>query len=346
MDMPPVKGERLAMNLLTSKSDIAVEKLAAPRYGKPFIDFLVNLSSQKELLTFCLMVLTPGVIFMEHFVLPNHIGPSLYIFLLICFCMLFQSQGYIVFIASTFAVLRYMSYSDNFSEHTWWMLGSILIFYNVLGLFTQSLVKILQSAQATELQSIYSLLQTIQMRDHYTAQHSRNVAEKSVWIAQELNMYQDFQQNLYIAGLLHDIGKIAIPDAILTKPDRLTLTEFVEIKKHPQLGMDLLQHAPIMRHQTIRDAILYHHERYDGNGYPSGLRGEEIPLSARIMAIADTYDAMTTNRVYQRKRSPEEAMRVIRENAGTQFDPKLVAAFAKLMDEKVPELRKVVSLHS
>lgn len=333
------------MTPLPWSKDIEVEKIAAPSYGVPIVDSVMFLADKKELLTFLLVLLTPIVFFIEHFIIPNHVGPELYLFLLFGFGLLFQKKIYIILLANIFVTLRYYTYSLGFTENSWMYLGFLIVFYNLVGVFSLSGLKILQEARSTEMKSIYSLLQTIQMRDQYTAQHSRNVAEKSVWIAREMNLYGEFQQNLYIAGLLHDIGKIAIPDSILIKPDSLTINEYVEIKKHPQLGMDLLRHAPVMRNQTIRDAILYHHERYDGNGYPSGLRGEEIPLSARIMAIADTYDAMTTNRVYQRKRTPEDALRIIEENAGTQFDPKIVDTFSKLMNEKMPELRKVVSFN-
>ncbi len=332
------------MNVFKIRDEIEVEKIAAPRYGVAVIDAVLSMADRKELLTFLLVLFSPVVFWMEHTVIPNHIGPDLYYVLIFGYSLLFDRRIYIFLLSLIFVGLRYYTYSAAFTSHDWLMLALFFILYTGIGIFSVSALKILQEARSTEMKSIYSLLQTIQMRDHYTAQHSRNVAEKSVWIAQQMNLYSEFQQNLYIAGLLHDIGKIAIPDSILIKPDSLTVQEYIEIKKHPQLGMDLLQHAPVMRNQTIRDAILYHHERYDGNGYPVGLIGDQIPLSARIMAIADTYDAMTTNRVYQRKRSPEEAIRIIKENAGTQFDPKIVDAFTVMMKNKLPEMRKVVSL--
>lgn len=332
------------MNSFISRTDLEVEKIAAPRYGVVLIDAILSFAERKELLTFLLVLFTPIVFWVEHVLIPDHMGPELYYVLIFGYSLLFNRRIYIFLMAVIFIGLRYYTYSEAFTSHNLSMLAITSALYIGIGVFSLSALKILQEARSTEMKSIYSLLQTIQMRDHYTAQHSRNVAEKSVWIAKELNLYAEFQQNLYVAGLLHDIGKIAIPDAILIKPDSLTVQEYSEIKKHPQLGMDLLQHAPVMRNQTIRDAILYHHERFDGNGYPTGLIGEEIPLSARIMAIADTYDAMTTNRVYQRKRSPEEALRIIKENAGTQFDPKLVTAFTTIMQKKLPEMRNVVSM--
>lgn len=332
------------MTPLPWKNELEIEKIAAPSYGVPIVDSVMILAEKKELLTFLLVLLTPISFYVEHLIFPNHMGPSLYLFLLFGFSLLFHKKRYIILLAVVFATLRYFTYSFSFTQHSWMTLLIITLFYCLVGLFSLSGLKILQEARSTEMKSIYSLLQTIQMRDHYTAQHSRNVAEKSVWLAKEMNLNAEFQQNLYIAGLLHDIGKIGIPDSILIKPETLTISEYIEIKKHPQLGMDLLKHAPVMRNQLIRDAILYHHERFDGNGYPSGLKGEEIPLAARIMAIADTYDAMTTNRVYQRKRSGEEAMRLIKENAGSQFDPKLVEVFVDLMKAKLPEMNKVVSI--
>ena len=145
-----------------------------------------------------------------------------------------------------------------------------------------------------------------------------------------------FYGNILLAAPMHDIGKIKIPDAILNKPGRLTSEEFEVMKKHADFGADIIQKT--MRDVEEEDYYIvalniarYHHERYDGGGYPSGLKGEDIPLEARIMALADVYDALVSKRVYKDAYSKEESLRIIEENIGTQFDPHLGRLFLKCL---------------
>ncbi|MGO5010662.1 HD-GYP domain-containing protein [Niallia sp. Sow4_A1] len=181
----------------------------------------------------------------------------------------------------------------------------------------------------SQLMTIFTLAKMIDMRDPYTAYHSKNVAFYSREIAKEMKLPKKVWKQLYTGGLLHDIGKIGVADSIINKPGKLTDEEFEIIKQHTTLGYDLMKNIPRFKKIGILDMVLYHHERYDGKGYPEGLKGNEIPLVARIMAVADTFDAMTTNRVYRGKRNIDEAIKEIENNKEKQFDPIVVDAFLK-----------------
>jgi len=179
-----------------------------------------------------------------------------------------------------------------------------------------------------------TLAQSLDARDKYTAFHSKNVAYYSYEIAQAIHLSQKECDHLYLGGLLHDIGKIGIPESILNKPSKLTLEEFEIIKEHPQIGYDMLQHVPAFRENSILDMVLHHHERYDGKGYPHGLRGEEIPLVARIMAVADSFDAMTSKRAYRNVKEMDYAINEIRNGKQSQFDPNIADVFLELIDQE------------
>ena len=167
-----------------------------------------------------------------------------------------------------------------------------------------------------------ALAATIDAKDAYTGRHSDRVANLSQEIALRSGLLREDQiRNIHLAGMLHDIGKIAVPEHILTKPGKVTEEEFNELKKHPKKGADILK--GIKRLDEISTAILTHHERYDGKGYPRGLAGEDIPLAGRIICLADSFDAMASNRPY-RNALPMEIVRAeIEKGAGTQFDPRL-----------------------
>lgn len=170
-----------------------------------------------------------------------------------------------------------------------------------------------------------ALVTAVDKRDHYTRRHSEDVTEYSLMIAQQLGLSQDTMRTLRLAGLLHDLGKIAIPDAILRKPSALTDEEFDLMKQHPVYGWLIVSAIPSLS-ETL-PAIRHHHERYDGRGYPDSLAGEEIPLLGRLMAVADSYSAMTTDRPYRKGMPPSQAVDQLRKGAGTQFDPVMVEAF-------------------
>jgi HD-GYP domain-containing protein (c-di-GMP phosphodiesterase class II) len=177
------------------------------------------------------------------------------------------------------------------------------------------------------LYTVQTLADAIDIKDPVTSGHSRRVTQLSLAIYDELNDIPEERRYIELAGLLHDVGKIGIREEVLMKPGSLTPEEFKHMEEHPTIGYHLLKGPRFLR--KILPAVLYNQERYDGKGYPKGLKGEEIPLSARIIAVADAFDAMTNDRPYRKALSVEEALEEIRKNSGTQFDPKVVEAFFK-----------------
>ena len=178
---------------------------------------------------------------------------------------------------------------------------------------------------------VKSLVQAIEAKDPYTRGHSERVNNYCMLIANELGLDEENKKALHWASILHDIGKIGIPEAILNKPTGLSDSEYGIIKTHPKKGAEILKHIEQLSDSI--DGILFHHERYDGKGYAAGLKGSEIPLEARIIAVADTFDAITSNRAYRDANAHEEAMKIIREVKGTQLDPDIVAVIDKLYQE-------------
>lgn len=177
--------------------------------------------------------------------------------------------------------------------------------------------------------TLKSLISSVQVRDHYTEQHSQRVTDMSLKIAVQLNCSTKEMESLKIAGILHDVGKIAVPDSILLKPDKLTAEEFMIIKNHPTIGENILR--PVMLLEKERKIIQCHHERWDGKGYPLGLAGTDIPYLARILAVADSFDAMTNNRPYRPAMPIEKAIDELLKNKNTQFDADIVNAFVKIL---------------
>lgn len=189
--------------------------------------------------------------------------------------------------------------------------------------------KLYNELRDSYLETVRALAEAIEAKDPYTRGHSERVARYTTLIAREMGISSQLLELLNIAGILHDVGKIGVRESVLLKPDRLTEEEFTEIKKHAVQG-DIIC-SPIKFLQPVRSAIRSHHEWYAGGGYPDGLRGEEIPLIARIMALADAFDAMTTERKYRPALPLQEAVRRIREAEGIQFDPRVVEAFERLV---------------
>ncbi len=181
--------------------------------------------------------------------------------------------------------------------------------------------------------TIYALTAAIDAKDHYTFGHSQKVAEYATVLASKLSLDKSHVELIQEAGLLHDIGKIGIPEHILTKTGRLTNEEFDIVKQHVEMSITIIKHLPSMNH--VIPAVIGHHERWDGKGYPRGLRCENIPLAARCLAIADAFDAMTSNRPYRKGLSVTAALTEIENNIGTQFDPLLANIFVKLVKEGV-----------
>lgn len=185
-----------------------------------------------------------------------------------------------------------------------------------------------ESVYNNVLDTFKSLLTSIQVRDHYTEEHCSRVAELSVKIANAMHCTTREMESLKIAALLHDVGKIAVPDKILLKPDRLTFEEFTFIQAHTEVGYRILQ--PILLLDQERIVLLHHHERWDGKGYPAGLAGADIPFLSRILSVADSFDAMTNNRPYRSAMDIPAAIEELKKNKGIQFDEGVVEAFLSL----------------
>lgn len=188
---------------------------------------------------------------------------------------------------------------------------------------------------------ILALSSSLDSRDKYTNHHSENVARYAVLIAKRLNFSKEACEAIYIGGLLHDIGKIGITERILTKPTRLTEKEFQHIKQHPIIGHNTLKKVASIAEMGVLDMVLYHHEHFDGSGYPNGLKGNDIPIVARIMCVADSFDAMTTNRSYKKAMSLNQALNEIKINSGTQFDPIIADIFIHILQEQKQEIQAI-----
>ncbi len=175
---------------------------------------------------------------------------------------------------------------------------------------------------------LHALTRSIDAKDAYTRGHSQRVAELSRALAQKIGLADEQCEREYLSGLLHDVGKIGVPEAVLTKPGRLSEDEFAAIKKHPEIGAQIL--GNIRQLQDIIPGVLYHHERWDGRGYPHGIAGESVPLMGRIIAVADSFDAMSSNRTYRPALPLETVLDEIKRCGGAQFDPALARLFVTL----------------
>jgi response regulator RpfG family c-di-GMP phosphodiesterase len=186
--------------------------------------------------------------------------------------------------------------------------------------------------------TVEALANAIEARDRYTAGHTNRVWRMTVRAAQMLKWDDSKIKELRMGAILHDVGKIGVPDAILNKQGPLDSNEQAIMKTHPELGVRMIEKVNFLK--PAIPYILYHHERWDGNGYPQGLKGEEIPIEGRLLAVADTFDAITSNRPYRKGQSVAKALEEIEKNAGTQFDPQIVELFldaAKIIDFDIPE---------
>lgn len=197
---------------------------------------------------------------------------------------------------------------------------------------TKNLTRLYEDLRTTYMRTIKVLAQAIDARDHYTHSHSENVAKYAVAIAEELGLPVKDIELIRDACELHDLGKIGVEDKILLKPSGLTPDEWENVKRHPMIAAQILE--PLTFLGGVIELVKQHHEHYDGSGYPVGLKGEDILLGARILHIADSYEAMTSARAYrQTPLTKEEAVYEIKRNSGTQFDPKVVEAFLRIVDK-------------
>ncbi len=206
---------------------------------------------------------------------------------------------------------------------------------------TAELSRALRDLETTYSQTLWSLVAALDAREHETSDHSQRVVRYSIALAKKLGFPERDMPDLGRGALLHDIGKIGVPDAILLKPGELDPDEWLVMRRHPQIGFDILKSIDFLG--VSADMVLCHQERLDGGGYPRGLKGDEIPVPARIFALADTFDAMTSNRPYRKALSPEEARREIARCAGTQFDADAVKAFLSIPHAELEDLGRPTS---
>jgi HD-GYP domain-containing protein (c-di-GMP phosphodiesterase class II) len=173
--------------------------------------------------------------------------------------------------------------------------------------------------------------EALEKRDNYTGGHTRRVCEYSMAIARQMQLSEEQLKELHLSAILHDIGKIGVPDRVLQKPGKLDPEEFAEMKSHPVLGSEILEHVKSLR--AMIGGVRNHHENYDGSGYPDRKKGENIPLIGRIIAVADSFDAMTSTRPYRTALSHETALKELATYSGRQFDPDIVVAFMEVYKE-------------
>ena len=212
--------------------------------------------------------------------------------------------------------------------------GGILLFFLPLLLARRSF-ELYTKMQKMYLETIRTLVAAIDAKDPYTKGHSERVTQTSIALARKLNLPEGEIDNIEYAALLHDIGKIGISDNILGKNSSLTDKEFDKIKEHPVMGAKIVE--PVEFLKDSYKTVYHHHERYDGDGYPDGLKGEDIPISARIIAVADAYDAMGSDRPYRKKLNKDKILEELKDQSGKQFDPEVVKALISILDRKREE---------
>ncbi len=210
---------------------------------------------------------------------------------------------------------------------------------NMIKSINEELKEASQKLEQAYMESIETLRYTVEAKDPYTRGHSDRVSEFSVLIGKYLGLSDEDLHTLKIGGLFHDIGKIGIPDSILLKPGKLTPDEYSEIKNHPSIGVHILSNAAIFR--DIIPIVKHHHERYDGLGYPSKLKGEDIPYLARIAAVADTFDAMTSRRTYRDSLPLDVVKEEFEKNRRIQFDPQIADVFLDILNNHYDEVKAI-----
>jgi putative two-component system response regulator len=184
-------------------------------------------------------------------------------------------------------------------------------------------------------EALKALASAVDAKDRYTARHSRQVTRLAMLLANAIGLSSEERYQLELSAWMHDVGKIGVPDSLLTKPSALTEDEFAIVKLHPIKGSEIV--GEIVELTRVADVIRHHHERMDGSGYPDGLKGEVIPLASRIILISDAFEAMTADRSYRQGLGRDIALRELRDHSGTQFDPELVKVFIQMV-EQTPEL--------
>lgn len=223
---------------------------------------------------------------------------------------------------------NYMEQANQVGELAGFWVSAIVSGY----LFDRQRFLLKELANANE-ETLLGLVSALDLREHNTRLHSQRVREYTELLAVEYGVAGKMLREIEFGALLHDVGKIAVPDAILLKPGRLTDDEWREMRKHPEAGYRIVKRIGFLKEAA--EIVCAHHERYDGKGYPRGLKGDEIPLGARLFAVADVYDALTSQRHYKPPLSHEETADEIRRQAGSQFDPAVVDTFLAISPERL-----------
>jgi len=213
----------------------------------------------------------------------------------------------------------------------------VLLFFGPL-LFARYSFKLYIDMREIYIDTVKSLSQAVEAKDPYTNGHSMRVGEYSCKLAEKLGLSQKRLENLKIAAILHDVGKIGVEEGILNKPGRLTEEEYDKIKQHPEIGVKIIKDIEFLKDAS--EIILSHHERYDGTGYPEGRKHVDIILESQILSLADVFDALTSERPYRNAMTVEEALEVIENGKGSQFDYKLADTFIKMIKDN-KEMKKV-----
>jgi len=262
---------------------------------------------------------------------------------------IFDSAGSRVLEERKFDIVK----EGEFFEHTYFKVYMLLLLALIVIWFTWFVVQRQLNQQQIKLnmanETVMAIANAVDAKDVRTHQHSLRVAEYSALIAQEMGCYKGIHKKKELSSLrkaaqLHDIGKIGVPDSVLNKVGRLTDEEYVQMKSHVTRGADILKDFTLVEH--VEEGTRYHHERYDGKGYPDGLKGEEIPLIGRIIGVADAFDAMTSNRVYRNHMDTDYVMNEMKRGRGTQFDPNVLDAFFRLIDKGIIDPDKIYAQKS
>jgi HD-GYP domain-containing protein (c-di-GMP phosphodiesterase class II) len=198
-----------------------------------------------------------------------------------------------------------------------------------------------QELRASYMATVRALSNAVEARDAYTGKHAERVSAYGVTLARACGLDVSANPQVEFGFLLHDVGKVAVPDAILFKSDRLTDEEYALVARHPVIGAEILRDVTFLGEAKL--VVRHHHERWDGAGYPDGLHGDDIPLAARVFAVADTLDALTTDRPYRPATTWDSARAVIESEAASQFDPAVVAAYRQIPDSTFERLRESVA---
>lgn len=251
---------------------------------------------------------------------------------------------------NTYQIIKEKEIYDNWWFKLYVIIESAIIISYLTWMFVRTQIQKTLRIQKMELewaknqlqmgnQTIFTIAQAVDAKDEKTSKHSARVSEYSVLIAKKLGYSNDACEELRKIAMLHDIGKIGIPDQVLNKPSRLTDEEYEIMKSHVTRGAEILKNFTLI--DNVADGALYHHERYDGKGYIHGLKGEEIPLNARIIGIADAFDAMTANRVYRKKLDIGHVLEELEKGRGTQFDPELVDIMFGLIEDGTIDIKQI-----